>query len=80
MFTTLDDRDRYEEARSIAPRKIVYHAGPTNSGKTYHALHKFFKAEKAIYCCPLRLLAHEIYRKSLTEVFAFKLFFYMLFV
>ncbi|EDV22910.1 uncharacterized protein TRIADDRAFT_58600 [Trichoplax adhaerens] len=55
----------YQEARNIAPRKIIYHAGPTNSGKTYHALHKFFKAEKAIYCCPLRLLAHEIYRRSL---------------
>ena len=27
----------YSAARSL-PRKVVYHAGPTNSGKTYNAL------------------------------------------
>ncbi|KAJ7532359.1 hypothetical protein O6H91_13G000500 [Diphasiastrum complanatum] len=44
-------------------RKIVYHCGPTNSGKTYNALQRFMKASTGIYCCPLRLLAMEIYEK-----------------
>ena len=29
----------YPEARALN-RKIVFHAGPTNSGKTYHALER----------------------------------------
>lgn len=44
-------------------RKIVYHCGPTNSGKTYNALQRFMEAEKAIYCSPLRLLAMEVFDK-----------------
>ncbi|KAJ3309449.1 hypothetical protein HDV04_006027 [Boothiomyces sp. JEL0838] len=45
-------------------RRIVMHVGPTNSGKTYSALQKFYKSESGVYCGPLRLLAHEIYDKS----------------
>ncbi|XP_002967973.2 DExH-box ATP-dependent RNA helicase DExH18, mitochondrial [Selaginella moellendorffii] len=45
-------------------RKVIYHCGPTNSGKTYTALQRFLQAETGIYCCPLRLLAMEIYEKS----------------
>lgn len=44
-------------------RKIVYHCGPTNSGKTYNALQRFMEAEKGIYCSPLRLLAMEVFDK-----------------
>lgn len=46
-------------------RKIIYHGGPTNSGKTYHALQRLREArpEKGggLYCGPLRLLALEVY-------------------
>ncbi|GBG63209.1 hypothetical protein CBR_g36977 [Chara braunii] len=45
-------------------RKIVYHYGPTNSGKTYAALQRFQQAKDGIYCGPLRLLAMEIYDKA----------------
>ncbi len=58
---------RYPEARAIQ-RKIIYHAGPTNSGKTYHALERFFKAKSGVYCGPLRLLANEVFHKSNTVV------------
>ena len=46
-------------------RRIIYHAGPTNSGKTYHALQAFFKAKSGTYCGPLRLLANEVYSKAI---------------
>ncbi|OAF66361.1 hypothetical protein A3Q56_05920 [Intoshia linei] len=52
----------YSEARKIK-RKIIYHAGPTNSGKTHNALKKLYDSESGVYCAPLRLLANEIYRK-----------------
>lgn len=45
-------------------RKIIFHAGPTNSGKTYHAMERFLKAKSGAYCGPLKLLATEIYHKS----------------
>ena len=41
-----------------------HHSGPTNSGKTYHAINDFFNAQSGIYCGPLRMLASEIYNKS----------------
>ncbi|KAF2162768.1 hypothetical protein M409DRAFT_69019 [Zasmidium cellare ATCC 36951] len=44
-------------------RKIVLHVGPTNSGKTYHALQKLEQADKGVYAGPLRLLAHEVYTR-----------------
>jgi hypothetical protein len=42
-------------------RKIIYHMGPTNSGKTHEALQSLMKAKNGIYCAPLRLLAWEVY-------------------
>ncbi|KAI9327186.1 P-loop containing nucleoside triphosphate hydrolase protein [Zopfochytrium polystomum] len=50
----------YPAARAIK-RKIIMHVGPTNSGKTHHALERLKKAESGVYAGPLRLLAHEIY-------------------
>ncbi|KAI4352583.1 hypothetical protein L6164_006820 [Bauhinia variegata] len=44
-------------------RKIIYHCGPTNSGKTYNALQRFMEAKKGLYCSPLRLLAMEVFDK-----------------
>ncbi|KAL7076333.1 hypothetical protein ACQ4LE_004651 [Meloidogyne hapla] len=54
--------DWYPVAREIH-RKIIFHAGPTNSGKTYEALEAFKKAKSGMYCGPLRLLAFEIYER-----------------
>ncbi|XP_010937118.1 ATP-dependent RNA helicase SUV3L, mitochondrial [Elaeis guineensis] len=44
-------------------RRIVYHCGPTNSGKTYNALQRFMEAGSGVYCSPLRLLAMEVFDK-----------------
>ncbi|OAD59989.1 hypothetical protein WN48_07834, partial [Eufriesea mexicana] len=52
----------YSKARSVK-RKIIFHAGPTNSGKTYQALQRFISAKSGIYCGPLRLLASEVFTK-----------------
>ena len=52
----------YPEARETQ-RKICLHVGPTNSGKTYHALKRLESATTGIYAGPLRLLAHEVYRR-----------------
>lgn len=44
-------------------RKIIMHVGPTNSGKTHHALRALAAAEYGVYAGPLRLLAHEIWER-----------------
>ncbi|XP_076249132.1 suv3 RNA helicase isoform X2 [Calliopsis andreniformis] len=52
----------YPHARA-KQRKIIFHAGPTNSGKTYHALKRFMEASSGVYCGPLKLLAVEVFNK-----------------
>lgn len=67
----------YQQARSME-RRIVIHTGPTNSGKTHHALERLAASKSGIrlmlcsgvsdisigvYCGPLRLLAHEIHER-----------------
>mmetsp|Transcript_3011 Transcript_3011/g.4587 ORF Transcript_3011/g.4587 Transcript_3011/m.4587 type:complete len:823 (+) Transcript_3011:129-2597(+) len=56
----------YAPAR-LMRRKIIYHGGPTNSGKTYHALKRLRDADPekggGVYCGPLRLLALEVYEQ-----------------
>ena len=47
-------------ARAIQ-RRLIYHVGPTNSGKTYEALKALSTAPSGVYCGPLRLLAMEVY-------------------
>lgn len=54
---------RYPEARALN-RKIIFHSGPTNSGKTFHALERFFGSKSGVYCGPLKLLASEVFYKS----------------
>lgn len=44
-------------------RTVHLHVGPTNSGKTYHALKRLESAASGIYLGPLRLLAHEVYTR-----------------
>ncbi|KAJ5457659.1 hypothetical protein N7475_009047 [Penicillium sp. IBT 31633x] len=52
----------YPRARSMR-RTIHLHVGPTNSGKTYHALQKLAKSKNGFYAGPLRLLAQEVYHR-----------------
>jgi ATP-dependent RNA helicase SUPV3L1/SUV3 len=42
-------------------RKIIYHMGPTNSGKTWNSIEALSKAKKGCYLAPLRLLASELF-------------------
>ncbi|KAJ3049224.1 hypothetical protein HK097_009753, partial [Rhizophlyctis rosea] len=58
-----DPSSQFPETRRLR-RRLILHVGPTNSGKTYAALRRFEQAKSAIYCGPLRLLAHEIYERS----------------
>ena len=44
-------------------RHFILHVGPTNCGKTYHALERLKEASCGVYLGPLRLLALEIYEK-----------------
>ncbi|KAI5799958.1 P-loop containing nucleoside triphosphate hydrolase protein [Geopyxis carbonaria] len=67
--------DRYESAADtrfpqewyVGTRQVQrewhLHVGPTNSGKTYHALKRLEESGNGIYAGPLRLLAHEIYER-----------------
>ena len=41
-------------------RNVIFHAGPTNSGKTRKAMEALIKAPSGIYCSPLRLLTKEV--------------------
>jgi ATP-dependent RNA helicase SUPV3L1/SUV3 len=52
----------YPATRALQ-RTIHLHVGPTNSGKTYHALQRLEAAKTGIYAGPLRLLAHEVYTR-----------------
>lgn len=48
-------------------RRIIFHGGPTNSGKTYSALQRLKEAKKGLYLGPLRLLAAEVYETLTAE-------------
>ncbi|BAU00764.1 hypothetical protein LR48_Vigan442s002900 [Vigna angularis] len=52
----------YPQARK-KHRRVILHVGPTNSGKTYHALKQLESSASGIYCGPLRLLAWEIAKR-----------------
>ncbi|KAJ5690009.1 ATP-dependent RNA helicase DHX8 [Penicillium macrosclerotiorum] len=52
----------YPRARSMQ-RTIHLHVGPTNSGKTYHALKRLEASKSGFYAGPLRLLAQEVYHR-----------------
>ena len=55
---------QFKLARSIK-RHHHFYVGPTNSGKTYHALNTLIAAKSGIYLAPLRLLAMEVRDKLL---------------
>ena len=58
--TIRDFKQLFPLARSLN-REIIFHVGPTNSGKTYAALKELKSAETGLYLAPLRLLALEGY-------------------
>ena len=49
--------------RRFEPDSVVAHLGPTNSGKTHHALEFLKEQGRGVYACPLRMLAQEAYRR-----------------
>ncbi|MDO9441815.1 MAG: helicase, partial [Beijerinckiaceae bacterium] len=52
--------EKFKVARRLG-RRIIFHMGPTNSGKTYAALQLLAAAPTGTYLAPLRLLALENY-------------------
>lgn len=61
----LDDYSLDNYAASFAKARAIsrhhhFYVGPTNSGKTYHALNTLIAANSGIYLAPLRLLAMEV--------------------
>ncbi|WP_294640372.1 helicase-related protein [uncultured Aureimonas sp.] len=67
-FAEASGYDRYPSlfplARAIG-RRLLFLAGPTNSGKTYEAMRLAIEAPTAEVLSPLRLLAHE-HRETLS--------------
>jgi len=64
--TIRDFKNLFPLARELK-RKIVFHVGPTNSGKTYTALKALKAASTGYYLAPLRLLALEGYENLKKE-------------
>jgi len=64
--TIRDFKNLYPLARKLK-REIVFHVGPTNSGKTYAALKALEDATTGYYLAPLRLLALEGYENLKKE-------------
>jgi ATP-dependent RNA helicase SUPV3L1/SUV3 len=58
--TIRDFKNLFPLARQLK-RRIIFHVGPTNSGKTYQALKALKEATTGYYLAPLRLLALEGY-------------------
>ncbi len=61
MKTNINSSDyaaSFAKARAIK-RHHHFYLGPTNSGKTYHALNTLMAAKSGVYLAPLRLLAME---------------------
>ncbi|KAJ7348849.1 P-loop containing nucleoside triphosphate hydrolase protein [Mycena albidolilacea] len=60
--TVMHPAEEHLLARSMR-RKFIMHVGPTNSGKTHHALRALAAAKVGVYAGPLRLLAYEIWER-----------------
>ncbi|KAL7545912.1 hypothetical protein ACHAWF_009266 [Thalassiosira exigua] len=59
MHTDLTSPHEWYPRARLDKRKIIFHAGPTNSGKTYSALQRLKQAERGMYLAPLRLLGES---------------------
>lgn len=62
--TIRDFKNLFPLARQMH-RRLLFHTGPTNSGKTYAAMQTLQKADTGYYLAPLRLLALEGYEQLL---------------
>jgi ATP-dependent RNA helicase SUPV3L1/SUV3 len=62
-FLNLQQPHLWYPLARLLKRTIVFHCGPTNSGKTYRAMNRLKEASSGIYCGPLRLLAWEVHEK-----------------
>jgi ATP-dependent RNA helicase SUPV3L1/SUV3 len=49
--------------RTTRPEQVVFHLGPTNSGKTHDSLVALAENRSGVYAAPLRQLAHEAYAR-----------------
>ncbi|MBA3523088.1 MAG: helicase, partial [Geodermatophilaceae bacterium] len=49
--------------RTTRPEHVVFHLGPTNSGKTHDSLVALAAAGSGVYAAPLRQLAHEAFAR-----------------
>ena len=49
--------------RTTRPEQVVFHLGPTNSGKTHDSLVALADNGSGVYAAPLRQLAHEAYAR-----------------
>src|SRR4051794_23438401 len=49
--------------RTTRPERVVFHLGPTNSGKTHDSLVALAENRSGVYAAPLRQLAHEAYAR-----------------
>ncbi len=54
--------------RATPPQRVVFHLGPTNSGKTYESLQALAATGSGVYAAPLRQLAHEAYAKLAAQL------------
>lgn len=66
-MANLHNPEEWFPATRALQRTIHLHVGPTNSGKTYHALQALTRARSGVYAGPLRLLAHEVYTRFQTQ-------------
>ncbi len=64
--TIRDFKALFPVARGLK-REIVFHVGPTNSGKTYDAMQALKSADTGVYLAPLRLLALEGYESLVAD-------------
>lgn len=56
------------QAPADEPRGITAILGPTNTGKTHHALNRMLEHRSGMIGLPLRLLAREVYDRITTQV------------
>ncbi|KAA8548665.1 hypothetical protein F0562_000349 [Nyssa sinensis] len=62
-FTDLTRPHTWYPSARRKNRNVILHVGPTNSGKTHHALKQLESSSSGIYCGPLRLLAWEVSKR-----------------
>ncbi|XP_059649485.1 DExH-box ATP-dependent RNA helicase DExH16, mitochondrial isoform X1 [Cornus florida] len=62
-FTDLTRPHTWYPSARKKNRNVILHVGPTNSGKTHHALKQLESSSSGIYCGPLRLLAWEVAKR-----------------